>query len=114
MTEMTVRDYLNIPYTLLAEPVEVGDGIWLRRLSYPELGGFHAEGVDVETVYLDVERMRFAEIMKRLQTGDLPPVPRPPLSTATPEWWARFLGIGDEVTAFLDKTPEDYRRSRSN
>lgn len=114
MTPVTVRDYLNIPYTLLAEPVEVEGGDWLRRLSYPELGDIHAQGLDVEQVFLEIERMRFAEILRRLQQGDLPPVPRPPLATSTPGWWARFLGLGDEVTAFLDNSPEEYRQSRSN
>lgn len=114
MTELTVRDYLNIPYTLLAEPVEMDDGSWLRRLSYPELGDFHAQGMDVEQVLLDVERMRFAEILKRLTDGDPPPVPRKPLTTSSPDWWARFLGVDEDLAGTLDKTAEEFRRGRAN
>jgi len=107
---MQVRDYLNIPYILLAQPVESEDGDWKRRLSFPELGDFYAEGTDVEEVFLAVERLRITEILRRIKAGELPPVPRAPLETADPAWWAKFLGIGDEVTKHLDKSAEAFQR----
>lgn len=99
---MKVKEYLSIPYILKAQPVEVSEGEWVRRLTYPELGDFIAEGQDVEQVFLEIERLRFAEILKRLKAGDLPPVPRNPLETFDPEWWANFLGIGETVAGLLD------------
>lgn len=112
--QMTLRDYLCVPYTLLAEPVEAGDGIWLRQLSYPELGDFKAQGVDVEQVFLDIERQRMSHILTRLTQGDLPPLPRAPLTTADPGWWARRLGLSDAILPLLDKTAAEVRLARSN
>ncbi|MBF9033232.1 hypothetical protein HKCCE2091_03190 [Rhodobacterales bacterium HKCCE2091] len=103
---MHVRDYLNIPYILEAQPVE-RDGTWTRRLRYPELGGFAAEHEDVEQALLEVERLRIAEIMRRLRAGDPPPVPRPPLQTTDQAWWARFLGVGDLVEGLIDRPAAD-------
>lgn len=104
---MKVRDYLSVPYILLAEPIEVSEGEWTRKLSYPELGDFSAQGQDVEQVLLDLERQRFAEIMRRLRAGDLPPVPRAPLQTSDPAWFAAFLGVSDLIAGQLDKTPAE-------
>lgn len=101
---MTLREYLSIPYALQAQPCEVAEGEWVRRLAYPELGDFSAEGHDVEQVFLEVERMRYAEIVRRLKAGDPPPVPRVPLRTADPAWWAEFLGLAGLVDDLLDKT----------
>lgn len=101
---MTLREYLSIPYALQAQPCEVAGGEWVRRLTYPELGDFTAEGHDVEQVFLDVERKRYAEIVRRLKAGDPPPVPRVPLETADPAWWAEALGVAGLVDGLLDKT----------
>lgn len=100
---MKLRDYLSIPYVLEAQPHEAAEGIWVRRLAYPELGSFSAEGYDVEQVFLEIERLRYREIIARLKAGDLPPVPRAPLETADPAWWAEFLGISELVEGLLDK-----------
>lgn len=100
---MKLKDYLSIPYIIQARPFEVSEGVWVRRLAYPELGDFIAEGHDVEQVYLEIERLRYAEIVKRLKAGDPPPVPRAPLKTADPAWWAQFLGISELVDGLLDK-----------
>ncbi|SFK23461.1 hypothetical protein [Celeribacter neptunius] len=104
---MKLRDYLSIPYIVQAQPFEVSEGVWVRRLSYPELGDFVAEGQDVEQVYLEIERLRYAEILKRLKAGDPPPVPREPLETADPGWWAEFLGISETVEGLLDKDAQE-------
>ncbi len=99
---MKVREYLSIPYILEAQPVE-RDGVWTRRLRYPELGRIAAEHEDVEQALLELERQRIAEIMRRLRAGDPPPVPRPPLETTDQGWWARALGVGDLVEGQLDR-----------
>ncbi|HWL56831.1 MAG TPA: hypothetical protein VNQ78_09185 [Paracoccus sp. (in: a-proteobacteria)] len=100
---MKLRDYLAIPYILQAQPHEIAEGEWVRRLGYPELGDFVAEGLDVEQIFLEVERARISEIVRRLRAGDPPPVPRDPLRTSDPAWWAEFLGISDLVEGLLDK-----------
>ncbi|GEO87051.1 MULTISPECIES: hypothetical protein [Alphaproteobacteria] len=104
---MKLREYLSIPYILEAQPYEGQQGQWVRRLSYPELGDFSAEGQDVEQVFLEVERLRYAEIVRRLKAGDPPPVPRAPLETADPAWWANFLGLSGLVNGLLDKNANE-------
>uniref|UniRef100_A0A2A4Z018 Uncharacterized protein n=1 Tax=OCS116 cluster bacterium TaxID=2030921 RepID=A0A2A4Z018_9PROT len=104
---MKLREYLSIPYILEARPYEVNEGEWVRRLAYPELGEIAAEGYDVEQVFLEIERMRYAEILKKLKAGDLPAVPRAPLETFDPEWWAGFLGIPETITGLLDKNADE-------
>ena len=99
---MKVRDYLCVPYILEAQAVE-RDGVWTRRLRYPELGDFAAEHEDVEQALLEIERMRIAEVMRRLRAGNPPPVPRAPLETTDQGWWAHFLGVGELVADQLDR-----------
>lgn len=106
---MKLREYLSIPYILEARPHEISEGVWVRRLAYPELGPFSAEGQDVEQIFLEIERLRYTEIVCRLRGGDLPPVPRSPLKTADPEGWAAFLGISPLIAGLLDKTPGELR-----
>jgi hypothetical protein len=103
---MKVRDYLSVPYLLEAQPVE-RDGFWTRRLRYPELEGVEAEHEDVEQALLELERRRIAEVMRRLQAGDPPPVPRLPLETTDQGWWARHLGLGALVEGQLDREGSD-------
>lgn len=108
---MKVREYLSIPYILEAQPVE-RDGVWTRRLRYPELGGVEAEHEDVEQALVELERLRIKEVMRRLKAGDPPPVPRPPLETTDQGWWARFLGIGGLVEGQLDRPGEDLAEKK--
>lgn len=103
---MKVREYLSIPYILEAQPIERDDGTWTRRLRYPELGDFEAVHEDVEQALIDLERQRITEVMRRLEAGDPPPVPRPPLETTDQEWWARYLGVGGLVEGKLDRPGE--------
>lgn len=103
---MKVREYLSVPYLLEAQAVE-RDGRWTRRLRYPELGTVAAEHDDVERALIDLERARITEIMRRLQAGDPPPVPRRPLETTNQGWWARHLGLGALVEGQLDRDGSD-------
>lgn len=103
---MKVREYLSIPYILEAQPIE-RDGVWTRRLRYPELGDFEAEHEDVEQALLELERLRITEVMNRLRAGDPPPVPRDPLETTDQGWWARHLGVGALVEGQLDRMGTD-------
>lgn len=103
---MKVRDYLAIPYILEAQAVE-RNGIWTRRLRYPELGEFEAEHEDVEQALLEIERLRIGTILDTLREGRKPPVPRPPLETTDQAWWARYLGLGDIVDSVLDRPAAD-------
>ncbi|WP_454644862.1 hypothetical protein [Bradyrhizobium liaoningense] len=105
---MDLRALLSIPYLLEAEAVETEPGEWLVRLAYPELPGCTAEGVVVEDVLKNLERQRIEMIVRLVEAGRLPPVPRQPLASSDPLWTARDLGLSDRVTALLDaRTPQN-------
>ncbi len=101
---MDLRALLSIPYLLEAEAVETEPEEWLVRLAYPELPGCAAEGVVVEDVLKDLERQRIEMIVRLVEAGKLPPIPRRPLASSDPLWTARDLGLSDRVTALLDRS----------
>ncbi|HEU5160760.1 MAG TPA: hypothetical protein VFU43_27430 [Streptosporangiaceae bacterium] len=76
---MTHEEYLRIPYILVVESVERPDGQWLRRASYPELSGAHAEAESVIEAMDEADDLRMEIIRDRLDRGIPVPVPRPPL-----------------------------------
>lgn len=106
---MDLRALLSIPYLLEAEAVESEPGEWLVRCAYPELPGCAAEGVVVEDVLKDLERQRIEMIVRLVEAGRLPPVPRQPLASSDPLWTARDLGLSDRVTALLDARTTQHR-----
>lgn len=79
MRQMTHEEYLRIPYILVVESVERPDGQWLRRASYPELSGAHAEAESVIEAMDEADDLRMEIIRDRLDRGIPVPVPRPPL-----------------------------------
>lgn len=98
---MDTRDLLSIPYLLEAEAVETEPGEWLVRLSYPELPGCVAEAAIVEEALKDLERQRIEMIVRLVEEGKEPPIPRQPLATSDPLWTAHDLGISGRVAALL-------------
>lgn len=105
---MRLRDFLCIPYRLHAEAVEREDGAWIRRLRYPELGDFYTESIDVEAALVALERQRFLEILRLVESGQRPPVPRSPVSVCDPAWLAAELGIAARIHPHIDKCWADF------
>ena len=98
---MDLREFLSVPYLLEAEAAETEPGKWLLRLAYPELPGCTAEGFVVEDVLKDLERRRVEMIVRLVEAGKEPPVPRKPLATSDPIWTARDLGLSARVSALI-------------
>lgn len=101
---MDLRELLSIPYLLEAEAVETAPGRWLVRLAYPELPGCTAEGPVVEDALKDLERRRIEMIVRMVEEGKQPPVPRQPLAASDPLWLAHDLGLSNRVAALLGGT----------
>jgi hypothetical protein len=101
---LNLRELLSVPYLLEAEAVETAPGKWLLRFAYPELPGCTAEGFVVEDVLKELERQRVEIIVKLVEAGEKPPVPRKPLATSDPLWIAKELGLSARVAALLDSS----------
>ncbi len=100
-TSMGLMDFLCVPYVLEAQSVETGDGVWVRRLAYPELPGCMAEAQGVEEALASLERKRLQTIIDIIRAGGKPPVPRPPLQSSDPFGLAAHLGLQDELEDLL-------------
>ena len=98
---MDLRELLSIPYLLEAEAVDTETGKWLVRLDYPELPGCTAEGFVVEDVLKELEQRRIEIIVKLVEAGKEPPIPRKPLATSDPLWTVRDLGLSARIAALL-------------
>jgi len=98
---MDLRELLSIPYLLEAEAVETEPGKWLVRLAYPELPGCTAEGPVVEDALRELERGRIEMIVKLVEAGKEPPIPRKPLAAADPLWTVQDLGLSTRIAALL-------------
>jgi len=96
-----LRELLSIPYLLEAEAVDTETGKWLVRLDYPELPGCTAEGFVVEDVLKELEQRRIEIIVKLVEAGKEPPIPRKPLATSDPLWTVRDLGLSARIAALL-------------
>ncbi|MGY3617780.1 hypothetical protein ACVJGD_003976 [Bradyrhizobium sp. USDA 10063] len=100
---MDLREFLSVPYLLEAEAVETEPGKWLLRLAYPELPGCIAEGFVVEDTLRELERRRIEQIVRLVESGQEPPVPRRPLAASDPLWTARDLGLSPRIAALLER-----------
>jgi predicted RNase H-like HicB family nuclease len=100
---LRLRDYLSVPYVLEAETVEVAPRSWIRRVAYPELPGCTAECLVVEDALHRLEGLRIEMIIRMVDEGRPPPVPRPPLQYSDPAWVARQAGLSDEIIALIDR-----------
>ncbi|MGD9960788.1 hypothetical protein [Nocardioides sp.] len=96
---MNLDEYLRVPYLLEAESVESAPDVWIRRASYPELPGCEVEGDSIVDVLDDLERLKIKTIMAMLETGQVPPVPRALLGSASSAYELARLGLTDVVAS---------------
>lgn len=85
MAPATLRDYLDTPYILFAESVQV-DGEWVRKAGFPELDGCFVIAASTWDAVLELERFLPRYLVERLCAGK--DVPRP-----------AFRGTVGDVTA---------------
>jgi len=96
-------DHLRVPYLLEAETAELGDGTWVRRVSYPELTGCMAEAAVVEDALSQLERKRIELIVRMVRDGRPPAAPRPPIRDSDPVWIAKQVGVTNEDIALIER-----------
>lgn len=99
---MRLLDYLSVPYRLHAETVELPDGSWVRRLSYPELPDCSVESIVLEDALRALERRRIETVLRMAAEG-APAVPRPPLANCDPVWIAKQVGVAPEVVSLIER-----------
>jgi hypothetical protein len=98
---MGLMDFLCVPYVLEAQSVETDEGVWVRRVAYPELSGCRVEAQGIEDALASLERQRMRIILDTVRAGDTPPVPRPPLQSCDPFGLAAHLGLQHELEDLL-------------
>ncbi len=99
---MALRDFLSVPYLVVAQTLELEPGRWMRCASHPELPDCRAEAPDIESALERLERRRIEVIIGILRAGAIPPVPRPPLGDCDPERLLQRVGLHEELAPYLD------------
>ena len=94
---MQLGDYLRIPYLLEAQLAELSPGVFVNRVAYPELPDCRAESPDLESALRQLERQRIITLVRMIDVGERPPVPRPPLASSDPAWVAEQSGVPSDV-----------------
>lgn len=82
MDQLTLEEYLSVPYILSLDAVQGADGEWMRRAAYPEFPGCSAVGSSPLEAIEELERTHRRLVRERLARGEEIPLPRPPL----PSW----------------------------
>jgi hypothetical protein len=100
---MQLSDYLRIPYLLEARLAELSPGVWINQLSYPELPDCSAESPSLESALRQLERERIITVVRMLDEGKLPPVPRPPLAASDPVWIAEHSDVPSDIVARIQR-----------
>jgi predicted RNase H-like HicB family nuclease len=95
-------DYLRVPYVLEAESTEAAPGLWVSRVSYPELPECIEQAATIEEAIDKLERRRIEVIVAMLRRGRPPHVPRPPLASSQPYWLIAHYGLQNELLELLD------------
>jgi len=98
---MGLMGFLCVPYVLEAQSVETDEGVWMRRVAYPELPGCMAEAQSIEEALAALERKRLRTIIDIIRAGGKPPVPRAPLQSCDPLGLAALLGLQHELEELL-------------
>jgi predicted RNase H-like HicB family nuclease len=96
-------DYLRVPYVLEAESTEAAPGVWVSRVSYPELPDCVEQASTIEDAIDKLERRRVEVIVAMLRGGTLPRIPRPPLASSQPYWLIAHYGLQTELLDLLDQ-----------
>lgn len=100
---MKLIDYLRVPYVLEAESTEAAPGLWVSRVSYPELPNCVEQAATIEEAIDKLERRRIRIIVGMLRGGTPPRVPRPPLESSQPYWLIAHYGLQNELLDLLDQ-----------
>jgi hypothetical protein len=101
---MQLSDYLRIPYLLEARLAELSPGVWINQLSYPELPDCRAESPRLENALRQLECRRIITIVRMLDEGKAPPVPRPPLASSDPLWIAERSDVPSDILARIQRS----------
>jgi predicted RNase H-like HicB family nuclease len=96
-------DYLRVPYVLEAESTESTPGVWVSRVSYPELPDCVERAPTIEEAIDKLERRRIELIAAMLRRGTPPRIPRPPLASSQPGWLIAHYGLQSELLDLLDQ-----------
>jgi predicted RNase H-like HicB family nuclease len=96
-------DYLRVPYVLEAESTEAAPGVWVSRVSYPELPDCVEQAATIEDAIDKLERRRIEVIVAMLRSGRPPHVPRPLLASSQPYWLIAHYGLQNELIELLDQ-----------
>jgi len=94
---MQLNDYLRIPYLLEAQLAEVSPDVFVNRVAYPELPDCRAESQSLESALRQLERQRIITLMRIIDAGQKPPVPRPPLASSDPVWIAEQSDVPADI-----------------
>ena len=76
-----LQEYLAIPYVAVVYSVDKGNGEWLRRAEYPELPDCAAEADSADDAMQQLEEERVRILLDFHARGEVPPRPRPPLTS---------------------------------
>jgi predicted RNase H-like HicB family nuclease len=104
-------DYLRVPYVLEAESTEATPGVWVSRVSYPELPDCVEQAATIEEAIDKLERRRIELIAAMLRRRTPPRIPRPPLASSQPHWLITHYGLEN---ALLDLLDQDERAMTAN
>jgi predicted RNase H-like HicB family nuclease len=96
-------DYLRVPYVLEAESTEATPGVWVSRVSYPELPDCVEQAATIEEAIDKLERRRIELIVAMLRGGTPPRIPRPPLASSQPYWLIAHYGLQHDLLDLLDQ-----------
>ena len=96
-------DHLRVPYVLEAESTEATPGVWVSRVSYPELPDCVEQAATIEDAIDKLERRRVELIAAMLRRGTPPRIPRPPLASSQPDWLIAHYGLQNELRDLLDQ-----------
>jgi len=109
--EMSLREFLCVPYLVEAETIEQEAGRSLHRAAHPELPGCMAEASTIVETIAKLERRRVETIVEMLRSATLPPVPRPPLPDGDAQGLLDRTGLAASLTGLLDHTASTFRAS---
>jgi predicted RNase H-like HicB family nuclease len=104
-------DYLRVPYVLEAESTEATPGVWVSRVSYPELPDCVEQAATIEEAIDKLERRRIEMIVAMLRSGTPPRIPRPPLASSQPYWLIAHYGLQNELLDLLDQDERAFPAS---
>ncbi len=82
--QLSLEEYLAVPYRLTMESFEDSDGQWRRRASYPELPGCTIVGDSAVEIIDELDLLREQLIHEMVRDGRHIPTPRPPLRSRPP------------------------------